>query len=350
MLVRRRIRYIGEPEMPLSEVYPNCVTFIGRWAQTDAGPVEESIDGTGFLVAIPGPKQRHLYVVTAAHVVTRAAHSFVRIRDKWQQDDQEIEDLPVKRWHLHPDETKDVAVAPIRLPDDHAMSWTNIEDFIDDPSWKEDNWIREGGPELWLGDIVYFVGLLGQIEAMTEANIPIVRSGTIARLWQDRCPVWVPQEHETRYITAHLIDCRSFGGFSGSPCYFQQSRAGYVQAGERGYTEGGVMTKYWTGFLGMIGGHFDDIESGYGRTPVNTGVGYVIPAEFIRETLDLEVLRDMRKELDEAREARVEPGATMDSAASGESEFERFENLTKEIVQVPKSELDEQRKKDEGSN
>lgn len=347
MIRIRRVHYIGEPSMPLSDVYPDCVTFIGRWATTDAGPLEEAIDGTGFLVGISGrdESQKHIYVVTAAHVVSQAQRSFVRIRDNWQDDIQKIVDMHVPEWYVNPDPSKDVAIAPIALPQDHAMSWTTIEDFIDDPSWKEDDWLREGGPELMLGDIVYFIGLLGKIEAMTEASVPIVRSGTIARLWQERCPVWVPQEDTTRYITAHLIDCRSFGGFSGSPCYFQQSRAGYVAQRSHGLPgEGGITTKYWTGLLGMIGGHFDDWreldKNPHLRTPVNTGVGYVIPAEHIRETLNMKELKDMREAADAEKQARVEPGATMDTAAQDETEYDRFEDLTKRLVQVPKPELE----------
>jgi hypothetical protein len=132
---------------------------------------------------------------------------------------------------------------------------------------------------------------------MTDANIPMVRAGIIGRLWQDRLPVRRHPEDETKYITAHLIDCRSFAGFSGSPCFVQQA-IGYQAR---------------TGLLGLMGGHFDDWMGARERTglsadgkdkwtvsddleaPVSTGVGYVIPVEFISETLMLPELVDDRR-------------------------------------------------------
>lgn len=355
MIGRRRIRYIGEPEMPLSDRYPRGVTFIGRWAPTTSGPVEEAVDGTGFLVGVPGPGQVHLYVVTAAHVVAGVDHSFVRMRTRLDRRMRAVGDLRVPRWFFHPDKSKDVAVAPLSLPLDHDMDWTVLEDFIDDPSWREDHWLQQGGPELLLGDRVYFIGLLSGIDAMREGLIPVVRAGTLARRLQKGCPVWDARKRETRHITAHLIDCRSFGGFSGSPCYFQQSRAGWIPDPDLP-GGGGIGEKSWTGLLGMIGGHYDawkEIESGgqanpYLRSTVNTGVGYVIPAEYIREALNVKELSEMRSDSDRAKAASSERGATMDTAHSEESEYARFEDLTKKLVQVPKPELDAERKKDEG--
>jgi hypothetical protein len=145
---------------------------------------------------------------------------------------------------------------------------------------------------------------------MTERNIPVVRAGVLAQLWQTDLPVKRSPVDATRYITAHLIDCRSFGGFSGAPCYLQKSRAAVVDSG--------ITTEY---------GHFDDWTSAQERTlmtdeeadpdagysisdniraPVSTGVAYVIPVEFIRQTL-------MRSELVDKRRADEEafgPGTT----------------------------------------
>ena len=178
------------------------------------------------------------------------------------------------------------------------MVSTEISQFLDDPDWAKAEMFEGEEMHPFLGDNVYFVGLLPNIEAMVEKNIPMVRSGTLGRLWQERCPV-LTREKVLIYITAHLIDCRSFGGFSGSPCYLQQSRAGIVM--DKGRPA--VTTKYRTALLGLIGGHYDDVvevENTYGKSehltaPINTGVGYVIPVEFVRETLMKKELIDMRK-------------------------------------------------------
>jgi hypothetical protein len=331
----RRVRYIGEPLMPLTETYPYGVLFVGGTTTTNDGRLFTGILGTGFLVSI-GESLAHAYIVTARHVVHNAKTTYVRV--PIEGGSEPVVDLPVPEW-FKSDERKDVAVCPIDLPVNHTMVSTNLTQFVDDPSWDEDKeWLRTG-MRLELGDLVYFIGLLGKIEAMTEAGIPIVRSGTLARLWQDDMPV-VEKDGTERRITAHLIDCRSFGGFSGSPCYVEHSRAGIVQV-ESGPA---VTTKYRTSLLGMIGGHFDDwanVKSQYGasdfKAPVNTGVGYVLPAEYIRETLmhpDLERERLMA----DARNAKSadETAATQDSAAFEQNEYERFETLTQELVQTPK--------------
>lgn len=348
--------------MPLSDTYPRGTVFVGRKTATGEGALEAGIDGTGFLVMIEGanPFHWHTYIVTAAHVVEGATGSFVRVT-AWDlerlpsadagEDLSIVEDVDIPRWIVHPDQTKDVAVCPIRLPERHHMVSTSIQQFVDDEQWenhKRGRWYAE------LGDQVFFIGLLGKIEAMTMGNVPMVRSGTLGRMWQERCPVRT-RDDTIRYVTAHLIDCRSFGGFSGSPCYLQQGRAAVVptEAGKPG-----INTEYRTALLGMIGGHYDDwleLRHSRGKSDlkyaVNTGVGYVIPAEFIRETLMLEELVQMRDDENARRTQRQEDGATMDAVPKNEpaSEYDRFEALTTKLVQVPKAELDAERKQDEAS-
>jgi hypothetical protein len=337
--MRRRIRRIGEPLVPLTDTYPKGVFFVGSGPAYGGGQIE----GTSFLIGMN--EGAHCYVVTAAHVVEPFPQTFVRIPLTHGTGEAELVELDVPEWVL--DRVHDVAVAPIDLPHRADAVATDLSQFIDDPiHQKPDDWFRTPF-KIELGDVVYFIGLLGKIPAMTDAGIPMVRSGTLGRMWQERVPVVTP-EKVLREITAHLIDCRSFAGFSGSPCYVQQSRAGIV--------DGGVTTKYRTLLLGLIGGHWDDwagVRDRMKREPnplearVSTGVGYVIPAEFIRAVLMRKELEVMRNDKDAAERAAAlreaeDNAATMDSA--GESEFERFEDLTRKLVNTPKSALDEKRK------
>jgi hypothetical protein len=286
--------------VPLPETYPKGVVFIGH--RSDG---RDRLVGTGFFVSIRGRILQPTYVVTAAHVVEGAAQTFVRLRTTGGPRNVVIED-----WFFHG--VHDVAVAPIDVPFDHDMTTTGIEQFIDDPDALP--------PPLWggieVGDDVYFIGLLGKVKAMRDRLIPIVRTGVLGAPWVENVPVKRSPVDATRNITAHLIDCRSFGGFSGAPCYLQKSRA---VAGD-----GGVNTQYRTLLLGLIGGHFDDWTSTKQRmvlvddddddqhddesysisndikAPVSTGIGYVIPVEFARETL-------MRDELLKKRERDERP-------------------------------------------
>lgn len=334
-MIRRRV-YIGEPALPLSESYPTAVFFVGRKVPTSLGLMEDELVGTSFVVmiSVPAVSAYHLYVVTAAHVVESLTHSFVRVPVEGG-----VRDMDVPKWFTNG--MHDVAVAPIVLPEDNAvLGVTSLDSFVDDEAWEEDTEFYKG-MHIQLGDVVYFIGLLGKINAMAEQNIPVVRSGTIARLGQERVPIQMP-DGSLHYITAHLIDCRSFSGFSGSPCYVQWQRAGVLWNPETG--QQGIGTKERTALLGLVAGHFDDLTNvrsagkanPHLESPVNTGIGYVIPAEYIRETLMQEELVQMRKDAERELAERPEVGATQDSAQEEGSEFERFENLARTLVNTPK--------------
>jgi len=62
--------------------------------------------------------------------------------------------------------------------------------------------------------------------------------------------------------------------------------------------------------------------------------------------LKMEEFEDERERVERERAARPEEGATLDSVED-RSQFDRFEDLTRKLVNVPKKELDEKRK-DEG--
>jgi hypothetical protein len=90
------------------------------------------------------------------------------------------------------------------------------------------------------------------------------------------------------YVRGHLIDCRSFGGFSGSPCFVR-----FISASGKTERLGLTYPIESTLLLGMIGGHFDlasavelpDQEESI-SVPVAAGIGVVYPADVITETLD----------------------------------------------------------------
>jgi hypothetical protein len=167
---------------------------------------------------------------------------------------------------------------------------------------------------------------------MYQENIPLERAdGTFA------------------YIDAHLVDCRSHGGFSGSPCFFQryQENIGVKE----GVPYGGEVTF----LLGLISGHFDDFtnarvrgdiaENGAIQSRINTGVGIVTPAEKIVEVLELPIFKDERERVVREREQKPEEGATLDSVdkQTDRTEFENFEDLARRLIhtQKPKTDADD---------
>ena len=339
--MRRRVRAIGEPVVPLTDKYPLAVTFIIGRSRLPGGAGALAPIGTGFILNVPARfKDLYFeYVVTASHVVEGRDETYARIRTR----DGGSKDLPVHEWVHHP--TADVAVAPFDASGHEDLHLLNVPAAALGqrplPRWD---------PQL--GDRVYFLGLpnLPAAQGMIARNVPMVRSGTIGAMYQDDVPVQWP-DGSIRKVQAHLIDCRSYGGFSGSPCFFQRDDA--FTAAREGKLEWGQITR----LFGLVSGHFDlatsplmqgDIaELGSIRVPVNTGVGIVTPDAKIVEVLEMEELREERERVtEEHRKKQAEEGATLDTTSEVPEEYERFEELARKVVNTPKSEIDEKRKRD----
>jgi hypothetical protein len=110
---------------------------------------------------------------------------------------------------------------------------------------------------------------------MADQVIPMVRSGTLGAVNQSGIRVDLGGAGE-EYIyvpeTAHLVDCRSYQGFSGSPCFLQFEHTGVSEA----WTGPRLMST--TALLGMMIAHFQG-----GTRVEHAGVGVVLPVEKIRE-------------------------------------------------------------------
>jgi hypothetical protein len=262
--------------MALGERYSKTVVFISGRLDEQA---ESSLRGTGFLVGRRfevDPDQGHVYVATAAHVVRLLVESSIKLRLKGGG----TADHQVDEWIFHP--TDDIAVARMPLPyEPYDFLAVESKDFAG--AHAEHQW--EPRP----GDDVYFAGLLAQVPAMGARNLPMVRTGSIGALYQDEIPMRLGGGTVIR-VQGHLIDCQSFGGFSGSPCFVR-----YISS--QGQTEnfGLRYPIQSTLLLGMVGGHFDlkasvtlpDQENKV-DIPVAAGVAVLYPGETIRDMLDEE--------------------------------------------------------------
>jgi hypothetical protein len=279
--------------MPLTNDYEKAATLLLRAASDGA----LSLAGTAFAVMRDsetfGPELKHVYLVTAGHVVQGIQPVYARVRLLGGS----LRDQRTDNWIHHP--KYDIAVAP--LQDDAEVDGVSIpvETFTDEAS---------------LGDVVFFIGLLRKLAPMADAGVPMVRSGTVGRMWQDRIPARTGLT--STELTGHLIDCRAYQGMSGAPCFVQHSYPvlvpviGSSDPGERAWS-----LQHVTLFFGMVAAHFDDDEpllpsAGAGatlegvRSRVHTGVGVVTPASFIREALDDEDLVELRREADRQEQAR----------------------------------------------
>jgi hypothetical protein len=318
--------------LPLDDTYPYAVAFITIPDPTDEDPHRKQAIGTGFIVVCrsqgePGSRPFR-YIVTARHNVEDLDETFARVRSS--KEDDPPHDKAVPKWEYHDDPDVDVAVAPF-IPDT-SMNMASIP-FTAFTNAVEYPYLRP-----MLGDRVHFLGLLSSHPPMGERNIPMVRTGAIGALYERDIIV----ENGKHFPVAHLIDCRSHRGFSGSPCFYQRDDTipPPGQGVEGTFDQRGTMTMA----LGLLSGHFNlaeqlsHINTGEPITrlqsTVPSGVGIVIPAYLIAEVI-------MRlNEEDEAgrpKSRRAVPlPATLDSARNDESEYDRFDRAVTHLARTPK--------------
>ncbi len=245
---------------------PSDLTRVVAFACTRDDNEKVKTIGSGFIIALPSVNQRmlHFYYATAAHVVDGVNNISIQVTGT----SNTVEYIEINRseWCFLKDTSVDVAIAPlpITIDDTSYHKAYVIENFIDDDC-----------KNLYLGDPVYFIGLLSIIEAMRQNNIPMVRYGTVGAL--NQCDVPVMGHGGVKMANAHLIDCRSAKGFSGAPCFVQNPANGRTR------------------LLGLVSGHFDESAAVNFRgsevadisatVSMNAGVGVITPAKYLKELL-----------------------------------------------------------------
>lgn len=320
--------FAGVGPVPPNETHAKTVVFI---CHKDCGSIEPI--GTGFLVqtqSSPGGSW-WTYLITAKHLVEDGGERWVRFR----KTSDTVTDEVAGEWVKHP--KSDIAATVLDFNTSKVMF-----DAI------ETDWFYPKypgmGAELIRGQTAYFMGLLQDVPGMGERNTPMLRGGVIGALYQERIPMRDVRSDGTTYQheepLAHLIDCYSRGGFSGAPVWAEGPRR------VPGMPEAMSMTGYVT-LIGVIVGHFGSVGD-------NAGIAVAVPSEAILELLEDPRLTTAQQQkesrMEDKRKARVlENAAQLDRGGAEESEFNRFEVLTKQLVQVPKTDVGAERK-DEGSS
>lgn len=294
----------------------------------------EEWGGSGFLVGTRSVANKacvHLYAITNEHVAT----SCPVIRAYTSRGDVVIldDDHPDRRWTSHPD-GDDVSVLYLGPFNEHEY-W-----FV--PDWiflARDDIVPPGpGP----GDECFMVGRHVNHDGR-QFDRPVVRFGNLAML-----PEPIRQRERAFDQESFLVDMRSIAGFSGSPVTVFYERQDWRKEGvwikHPGHLEqSGVVDKAW--LLGVDWGHLsqtEDIIDGAGRhqVKVKSSMAAVVPAWKIKDILD--TVEGIVKPREQAEKELAEPNpndAVLDINAppSEQSEFERFEELTRKLVQAPDS-------------
>jgi len=271
-------------------------------------------------------------LVTARHNVLNAQRAYgnVWVRINTPEDDSaEVEiDEP---WVFPDDPAVDIAVLPFWPPFQFEPLPIPNHWFVTDAV------IEEQG--IGIGEDLVVLGLFGS-HVGTKRNLPIVRSGNIASMPEEA----LVDENTGHEYSAYLAEVRSIKGLSGSPVFVavnQYTRLHLEQTPHIGQP-------FY--LLGVIRGHWrQQAEADFGEEVdepmgvLNTGIAIVTPITEIVPLFEREEIMADRKNWRRARAAESAGEQTQDSL-DAETEYERFEELTKTLVNTPKSEIDEKRK------
>jgi hypothetical protein len=317
--------------MPLTpESMYSVVRIVGDAHDSDGSPIRKAI-GTGFCVYVPSeahPDVRYGYVLTAHHVIKDQKNIELEIPNPFE-DGALYPRLKMAKW-CQPIQELDLAVAHIK-PSFNIQALEFGYHIIQDLKFP-------------LGANFFYIGLLDPL------NRPMARSGIIGAL--DQTGIL----HEGSYTyTAHLADCRSYGGFSGSPCFvaypiinleaYTLPSALKISPSELPNEIGSI--SYLHLLCGMFTQHLNSKNAD--RIVSRTGVGIILRSQEIVEALMTESMKterelwDTEKRIDN-KEIDDEEDRLENASAIGD-EFDNFESLTKKVIQVPKPEIDEKRKK-----
>jgi hypothetical protein len=256
-------------EMPLGPyMIHTVVRIIGDWRDPSTGMFTRRARGTGFYVRVPSEvgDGHYTYVVTAHHVIDGQPKLDLIFPDPYNPG-QVYSAQPTEGpdWK-QPIKGVDLAVLPFARPDGF---WVNALELGKN--------ILPGLPcDALLGMPFHYVGLL---ETHDRA---MARSGTLGAIYQTGI------EHTDDYeYVCHLADCRSYKGFSGSPCFLEIAMPGLEEVEpplppEPGLGKVGHM-KYAHPVCGLVTEHLEPP----GNHPESSllGIVKVLPNDYIWKAL-----------------------------------------------------------------
>jgi trypsin-like peptidase len=296
--------------------------------------------GTGFMIAVPSeynPAWRYGYVVTAHHVLDGQTRIEVQAPDPRSLGREELLDpVEVSDWK-RPLKGVDLAIAPFAASVDEGgvpvMSALAIDRHL---------LAEHQSPSL--GGTIHYIGIFDPLDR------PMARSGTLGALFQDGI------EHDGDYdYQCHLADCRTYEGFSGSPCYIQYTFSKLTESDTKTWPFppnplvdqerpiGATMDIVL--LCGMLTEHVETKKPDAAASKY--GVVMILPHQYIWTALRHPELLADRREADKlirAEDDESKPGPKKASVqpefAPPEDEFERFEDLTQRLVNTPKPKPD----------
>lgn len=286
--------------------------------------------GTGFLVAVPSEADKDIrygYVVTAHHVIEDAANIEVQVPDPLNygkfQPPRRVAD-----WR-QPLKDVDLVVAPFRGATEDRYGGLPIDEMF---------MPRTVVPHL--AGTIHYIGTLEPI------NQPMARVASLGALYVDMDDL--PGGYK---YSAHLLDCRSYRGFSGSPCFAEYAMPTLtpidlpepfsLRPSDSGESRGSI--EYHSAFCGMLTNHLEHPLDDQEREAVSRfGVGIMLPSAYVWAALyteDMKLERLAYDEMNKTHDDKDTPRFRAVSAGRREEpneEIDRFNKLLTEVVNTPK--------------
>lgn len=328
--------------MRIPETLLNTTIFLG--GKDEHGQLHYR--ATAFLVGMPSKINiGWSCLVTARHNIVKATEAYGNIYVRINTKDGAALDIEINETWAYPEaDSADVAVIPFGMiynlnPEVLAIphDWFVTQEVIQE---------RGIGP----GDDLIVMGLFSS-HVGTARNLPIVRSGNIASMPHE--PLIDPNTGDP--YDAYLAEVRSIGGLSGSPVFVQLHSATRQEVPLVVDQQVGGQPYY---LLGLIRGHWkryadadfsgDEDFGDSELVQLNTGVAIVTPIAELLPIFETKRFRDYAEQMDGwyGQILVADAGQRVEDSAVEDAEFESFDALASKLVQVPKSEIDEQRAKE----
>ena len=315
--------------VPLGVYMMGCaVLIVGDVRDEQSSRYSRAPIGTGFIVCVEServPGSEYGYLLTAHHVIEDESGLELlipRVDDPMQH--YPIIDAPD---FDHPVERLDLAIAPFDIPPGYSPTALRLGFNLPPPG--------EMKLESLLGTTFHYVGYLEPLKLV------MARSGTIGRV-DEMLP-----DGDYNYRT-HVGDVRSYGGFSGSPCFAEYAVPVLKEQkmAMRSDTDDPVGRLTYLHLLcGMFTGHLDNASKRVaGQLASRHGVGFILSSDEIWNALMSDEMRADRRRRDALggpEDVRTRTSVKTDN----NDELDNFEDLTTKLLRVPKSELDEELKK-----
>jgi len=274
--------------MVIPDEVRKCVVYLGAEYGNGTPPQNIKYGGTAFFVAVAAkkvPESSFMFLVTAKHVADalEGKKVWVRVnRKNGTSMNLKINEQP--RWYFHPtDKAADVALLPISL-DQQIFDFAVLQENM---ILTEKMRLEKG---IGIGDSVFITGLFVHHVGFAK-NIPILRTGNIAMIPDERIPIKKFGDME-----AYLIEARSIGGLSGSPVFTLARSPEQVTV-----LLMGLMHGHWNVDSETI---IDEVSQDAGiKAGVNVGIAIVTPASKILEIINGEELGKILEEYEASQVA-----------------------------------------------